>query len=199
MKKELERTNRISVSTVIFILAVVVSFLTFKKPDNVFNTDVKKTYNAIVNKKYLLSDLSSIKDSNSLVIDVRTPFEYKKGHFKNAINLPISHLLEEKSKDFFNKTKEEGRKNHIYGTNPNESSNAWMFLYQIGYTNIDIIDAKYNRFKDKFVSSKSIEKPKLDYAAYMKKASEGRLIVKKAKKKVLKIRKKKKKGAEGGC
>lgn len=199
MRKELERTNRISVSTVIFIVAVVIGFLTFKKPENVFHTNPEDTYSALVTKKYLLKDLLVIKDSTIIIVDVRSSFEYGKGHFMHATNIPVSHLLEKDSKAFFDEAVKSHKKVHIYGGNPNESSNAWMFLYQLGYTNIDIIDATYNRFTEKFIASKNVELPKLNYAKFMKKAAEGKIVMKKAKKKVLKVRKKKKKGAEGGC
>jgi len=202
--KELEKTKRISISAVLFILVVVIGFLSFEKPKNVFSKDIGLTLDHISKKDYLinktyLDTISSFKDIS--FIDVRSPFEFSKGHLKNAINIYTPNLLEEENKSVLNELVNENKTIVLYGDTPNNVNGPWMLLNQMGFKNIKMLCAKTHLLNNEFVvESYPLEKPNLNYAEFMKKASSVKIkeVVKKPKK-VVKLVKKKKKAPEGGC
>ncbi|WP_456421251.1 rhodanese-like domain-containing protein [Lutibacter sp.] len=198
--KELEKTKRISISAILFILIIFIGVLSFKRPKNVFKNDKNISLNHIIKQDYILQikDLDSI---NSTLIDIRSPYEYNKGYIKNAINIYVPDLLEPKQLSYIKQLDKENKIIVLYGKNPEEANGAWLLLTQLGLKNIKVLCAKLNYKNDKLiVEGYPLEKPALNYAEFMKKASSGKIkIVKKAPRKVIKLIKKKKKVAEGGC
>ena len=66
---------------------------------------VYKTWeNFVFGSKYLISTIKAkklIKDKYfNHIIDVRTNFEYNLGHYKNAINIPISEIAKKINEEF---------------------------------------------------------------------------------------------------
>lgn len=197
--KELEKTRKISVSGVLFIVVILIGFLTFQKPKIVFQTEAKDTLKTVLSDEFTLKKATSLNSETDLIIDVRTAFEYEQGHFTNALNIPIARLLEDESLSIYKKSLDNNLLMNIYGKSTKDASNTALFLSSLGYHNVKVIDGQYSRQEDKFISQRAFESPALDYADFMKKAAEGKVVIKKPKKKVLQIKKKKKKGAEGGC
>ncbi|VAW22482.1 hypothetical protein MNBD_BACTEROID04-1877 [hydrothermal vent metagenome] len=198
--KELEKTKRISISAILFILIIFIGVLSFKRPKNVFKNDKNLTLNHIIKQDYILQikDLDSV---NSTLIDIRSPYEYNKGYIKNAINIYVPDLLEPKQLSYIKQLDKENKIIVLYGKNPKEANGAWLLLTQLGLKNIKVLCVKLTYKNDKLiVESYPLEKPTLNYAEFMKKASSGKIKkVKKAPKKVIRLKKKKKKVAEGGC
>ena len=60
--KELERTKRISISAVLFLLVILMGFLTFKRPQHVFEKNTASTLEKIIKKDYIVT----INDLNTL-------------------------------------------------------------------------------------------------------------------------------------
>ena len=198
--KELEKTKRISISAVLFILIIFIGVLSFKRPKNIFKNDKNLILNHIVKQDYILQikDLDSI---DGALIDVRSPYEYNKGYIKNAVNIYTPDLLEPKQQSYIKQLNKENKTIVLYAKTPEDASGAWMLLTQLGIKNTKVLCVKLKYKNDKLiVESYPLEKPALNYAEFMKKASSGKIkIVKKAPRKVIKLIKKKKKVAEGGC
>ena len=201
--KELEKTKRISFSAVIVILAVVIGVLSFKKPKNIFKKDNNITLKHIVSQDFIISskDVNSKSKEQLAIIDVRNGFEYNKGHLKNAKNIYTPNLLEEANKEYFTKLENENKTIVLYASTPNETSGPWMLLTQMGYKNVKISCVQTNYINNKFsISDYPLEKPKYDFAAFMKKATSGAVKTKKVTpKRVITVKKKKKRPVEGGC
>ncbi|MCF6167750.1 rhodanese-like domain-containing protein [Lutibacter sp.] len=198
--KELEKTKRISISAILFILIIFIGVLSFKRPKNVFKNDKNISLNHIIKQDYILQikDLDSI---NGALIDIRSPYEYDKGYIKNAVNIYVPDLLESEQLSYIKQLDKENKIIVLYGKNPEEANGAWLLLTQLGLKNIKVLCVKLTYKNDKLiVENYPLEKPTLNYAEFMKKASSGKIkIVKKAPRKVIKLIKKKKKVAEGGC
>jgi len=201
--KELEKTKRISFSAVIIIVVVIIGLVSYKKADNVFKKDKLLTLKPIVSQNYIISNSSidTASSNNMAFIDIRSPFEYSKGHIKNAKNIYTPNLLNAKNKKYFSDLEKQNKTIVLYGAKPGDASGAWMLLTQLGIKNIKLLCVKTNYIHNTFsISDYPLEKAELDYAAFMKKASSGKVIAKKVKpKKVIHLTKKKKKVAEGGC
>ena len=208
--KELERTKRISVSAVLFLLIIIIGVLTFRKPKYVFENDTTITLQKIITKEYIMTqdELNSIDPSQDVLIDIRSNFEYAKGHFKDAVNISTHQVFDDSSSELLNNLKNGNKTIIIYGKNPDEADSAWMLLYQLGYENVKILCVETNYIDNKFqVKNYALEKPSVNYAQVMllaknsaKKSEESKKIVtKKTPKKVTPKPKKKKRVPEGGC
>jgi rhodanese-related sulfurtransferase len=202
--KELEKTKRISISAVLFILAVVIGFLSFEKPKNVFSKDINLTLDHISKKDYLiyktyLDTISSLNDIS--FIDIRSPFEFNKGHLKNAINIYAPNLLKEENKSLLKELENKNKTIVLYGDTPNNVNGSWMLLNQMGFNNIKMLCAKTHFVDNEFIiENYPLEKPSINFAEFMKEANSNKIgVVKKQPKKVIQLKKKKKKTAEGGC
>lgn len=87
-------------------------------------------------KNYFVLPMSKAKqnienDSSIIIIDVRTPEEYKNGHIPKAINLALDKI--DKAKD---KIKDPDSVLYVYCLSGARSSQACNYLSKIGYTNV---------------------------------------------------------------
>ena len=206
--KELEKTKRISISAVLFLLVIVIALLTFRRPQFNFVTTAEKTLETIVDQKQLLSfdAFKSLDTASYLLVDVRNNFDYSKGHAKRAINIASSQFLEEPFIDFISQTLSENKTVILYGESPDAANNIWMLLFQLGHQNICVLSVASSYQNDKFsMNHIEVEKASLNYAMDMEKAKKQVIIKVKTKpvpppkKKVITRPKKKKRMPEGGC
>lgn len=203
--KELERTKRISISAVLFLLLILIGVLTFKKPKYVFENDTATTLQKITDKDYIvtLNEFNSDPSKYEL-FDIRSNFEYVKGHIENAVNISIHQAFDESTTKLLRSLKNGDKTILIYGQNPDEADSAWMLLYQLGYENAKILCVETQYIDSKFQYSEyALEKSSVNYAQVMQKAQSSSGNTTKAKKsapkKVIPKPKKKKRVAEGGC
>ena len=199
--KELEKTKRISISTVLFILVIVIGFLTFEKPTNVYKKTNVETLNALKNQDYLMA-YSDIDQGASVLVDIRDIFDYSKSHIDNAINIPTSDILNKNSISMFNELRDAGKTVALYGKNPNDANSAWMLLYQLGYDNIKILNSSTDLVNNTFhVKNYDLEKPIADYSKVFTSVFKDSLSKEKENtpKKIIINKKKKKRKVEGGC
>jgi len=206
--KELEKTKRISISAVLFLLIVTIAILTFEKPKYVFEKNTEAILNEVNNNSYILTlnQLDSIEQSQYQVVDIRSNFEYTKGHINEAINITTHDILKSMNIELFDELVENNKIAVLYGEDPNDANRAWMLLYQLGYENIKILCVETSYIDNKFqVNNHALEKPAINYAQVMQlvknaKAETKKQVTKpKTPKKVITLPKKKKRIPEGGC
>jgi rhodanese-related sulfurtransferase len=209
---KLEKTKRISISAVIFLLVIVIALLTFRRPKHVFSKDAKSTLKEMLGKDYVITTagLKAMDTASYVLVDVRSSYEYNKGHHPKAINIANNEVLNDDNIQFF-KSLEEGKKMAVlYSENPNNALGTWMTLYQLGYENSKILAIETDYTNKVFVAKDvQIEKPAVNYAATLdslktKKQApivETVKVIKKkeAPKAVVPVEKKKKSAPEGGC
>lgn len=201
--KELEKTKRISISAVLFLLIIIIAVLTFEKPKHVFENNTEAMLQEISNNEYILTldQLSYLEASQYELIDVRSNFEYSKGFIKNAVNISTNDILAADNLKFLNRLEENNKTAVLYGENPDEANGAYMLLYQLGYENAKILCVQAS-YKDNTFSAENyeIEKPSVNFEEIMRISSSTlEEINPEASKKVITIPKKKKKEPEGGC
>lgn len=207
--KELEKTRRISISAVLFLLVIVIGLLTFKKPEFNFINSSEKTLEFVNNHSHVMSltDFQKLDADSYLLIDVRSNFDYSKGHMGHAINIPKSQLLDPESKKIIETAVSSEKPLIVYGENPETANAACLLLYQLGYNELKLLSIRsYYESKEFHIATIEMEKPLYDFAQTMK--TESIQPVKKIapktkpipkKKKVIPQPKKKKKMPEGGC
>ena len=204
--KELERTKRISVSAVLFLLVILIGFFTFKRPQYVFEKNSASTLEKIVKKDYILSlnDLDKLDASQYTIIDIRTNFEYAKGHMDNAVNISRHDIFNANSIEFLDNLKSNDKSIILYGKDPDNANTGWMLLYQLGYDNVKILCIETEYVDKTFqIRNAPLEKQNVNFAQVMASAKskqpEKVIIEKPKKKKVITAPKKKKRVPEGGC
>ena len=206
--EELKRTRRITIGVVVFAVVVILGFLTFKKPLYVY----QYTPSEMAEELYMIYQVTPEEamelmfDSAAAVfVDVRSIYDFEKGHLENAINIPVANLLDEDNKVKFDQWVQDSTMVVLYGNDELEANAPWMLMYQLGYTNTralmggsGYIDKIY---EDALAENETfmVEDPAADFAGIIKAASAntGSNVV--APKKEVVVRKKKKKAAEGGC
>lgn len=203
--KELEKTKRISIAAVIFILAVIIGLLTYKRPKNIYAINTKDTLEKITSENYYLT-LEELKNPDYVLIDIRNQYDFEKGHLENAINIYAAEILTEDNSKVFDELKENKKTAVLYGNNPQEVNAPFLILYQLGYDNIKLLAIENSYLQNKLISKNIvIEKSEADVTAFInesvKKANtvETVKVVVAPPKKVITVEKKKKAPAEGGC
>jgi len=202
--KELEKTKRISIATVLFILVVLIAVLSYKRPKHIYSINAPNTLEKIESADYFVS-LNEINNTEHFLIDIRNQFEFEKGHLENAINIYAPEILNKQNSEIFDQFKEDDKTVILYGTNPNEVIAPYLLLYQLGNNNIKILAAEISYSQNKLITKYvEIEKSVADVNAFInesvkKAAVKPKPIIKKVPRKVLPIKKKKKRAPEGGC
>jgi rhodanese-related sulfurtransferase len=172
--KELEKTRRISISAVLFLLVIVISLLTFKRPEFNFPNSSEKTLEFVNNHNHVMSlaDFQKLEADSYLLIDVRSNFDYSKGHMEYAVNIPKSQLLDPETKKIIETAVSREKPLIIYGKNPETANAACLLLFQLGYEQLQLLSIQsYYDHKQFHMASIQVEKPLFDFAQTMKTAS----------------------------
>jgi rhodanese-related sulfurtransferase len=203
--KELEKTKRISIAAVLFILAVLIGLLTYKRPQYMYAINTKDTLEKLTNDNYIIT-LNDLNNPDYVLIDVRNQFDFEKGHLKNAINIYTPDILSDENSGLFNELKETNKTAVLYGNNPQEVNAPFLILYQLGYDNIKLLSIDNSYLQNKLITKNNdIEKSEADITTFINESRENASIeqkvedIIKAPKRVITVQKRKKKPAEGGC
>lgn len=203
--KELEKTKRISIAAVLFILAVIIGLLTYKRPKHTYAINTKSTLEKLTSENYLVA-LNELNHPDYVLIDIRNQYDFDKGHLENAINVYAAEILSEDNIKVFAELKENNKTAVLYGNNPQEPNAPFLILYQLGYDNIKLLAIENSYLQNKLITQNSeVEKSEADVTAFInesiKKANTAPIVkvVAAPPKKVITIEKKKKAPAEGGC
>lgn len=203
--KELEKTKRISIAATLFILAVLIGLLTYKRPKNIYAINTKDTLEKITSENYFIT-LNELNNPEYVLIDVRNQYEFEKGHLENAINIYAPEILSSDNAKVFNELKKSNKTAILYGNNPQEANAPFLILYQLGYNNIKLLAIEISYLQNKLITKNSdTEKSKANVTAFINESvkkvntAETVKVVADPPKKVITVQKKKKAAAEGGC
>lgn len=207
--KELEKTKRISIATTLFILAVLIGFLTYERPKNTYTLNTKSTLKELTTTDYFTS-LDIINDKNLALIDIRSQYEYEKGHLENAINIASSDIFDEENQSILNELKDSNKTAVIYGGSTEEANIPFLILYQLGYNNIKLLPVTLSYSQNKLITTPSnVEKQQQDIKFFIEESIKNskqtpepavvKPVVQPVKKPVILEEKKKKRAPEGGC
>jgi len=204
--KELEKTKRISIASVLFILIILIALLTYKRPKHLYTVNPTAAVENIATADYLIG-ATELNELSYQLVDIRSQFEFDKGHLENAINMYAPEILSDRNTEILNQLKIENKVIILYGANPNEALIPYLNLYQLGVENMKILLANNSYKQNKLISQNiTIEESKADITGFInesvkKAAQKPKPVIKKVVvKKVVPVKKKKKKmPMEGGC
>ena len=149
---EFKHPNRSLVAFVItFILVIVIGLLTINRPDLKYKRSVDETLEAIMlneNNVYPedLVGIIEMEEPGYVIIDLRNPFEYIKGHIKGAINIPSNSILDKDNLKAFKNYVKDSVEVILYGQDQLEANGPWMILKQMGYDNMKVLLGGYHYF-----------------------------------------------------
>lgn len=209
--KELEKTKRISISAVIFLLIVVIALLTYKKPEFSFDKNTKATLEEMISgdRFFTYNDFRQMDPSDLQLIDIRSGYDFNRGHLEGAENISENEILSSGSLDLLRSYLDKGKTIVLYGKKPNEVPGVWSTLFQLGINSkILTIETSFEE-NTLIVKNEETEKPLYDYGRTMDSLKAKKIIVegipeKVEPKKVAPVQvapkpKKKKAVPEGGC
>jgi len=204
--KELEKVKRISIATILFILAILIGILTFERPKNIFTYNTKTTLEKLTTTDYLIS-IDEIDLTTNVLIDVRSQFEFEKGHLENAINMTSPEMLSDENQAILNEIKNLNKTIVIYGNNAQEANIPFLMLFQLGFDDIKLLRVELDYLQNKLVTNnEDVEMPITNIKAFIdesRKNSDGTDTLMNSQsnvpKKIITVQKKKKRAAEGGC
>lgn len=149
---EFKHPNRSFVAfVVIFVLVIVIGLLTINKPDLKYRLSIDETIEQLMTNEDEIfpEDLVGIiemRDSAYVLVDIRNPFEFIKGHITGATNIPSNSLLDKDILKMFNRYASDSITIILYGQTQLEANGPWMILKQMGYDNIRVLLGGYHYF-----------------------------------------------------
>lgn len=214
MKVKHPNLNFIAV-VVIFVLVIVIGLLTLNKPDLKYKLSLDETLGQLMlNEEEMhprdLADILKTEDQDHVVIDLRNPYEFMKGHIAGAVNIPTNSLLDKENTKLFDNLSADSVTVVLYGKDQLEANGPWMILKQLGYNNIRILLGGYQYFTGMPLDARDmpetpeylVEEPVYDYYGIMEEL--GSISVEdrheaEQPEVIMPARKKKKSAVEGGC
>ena len=154
----LKMKNRKGLIIVLLPLIVLVILVLIKALDkNQFKTDAKNALELSLDSK----NICSIKQFKELIsssekpgiVDLRSQDDFSKGHLEDAINIPISEILNNRK---FDSLKSLGNKVILYSDSISKSAEAWTFLTRMGFKDLRILDVEGQIITDEILDMDSV-------------------------------------------
>lgn len=149
---EFKHPNRSFVAFVfIFILVIVIGLLTINRPDLKFTMSQEEAIEHLMlnEDEFYPEDLVGIiemEEQGYVLVDLRNPYEYMKGHIKGAVNIPTNSLLDKDKLKIFKQHMADSATVIIYGQTQLDANGPWMILKQMGFQNIKVLMGGYHYF-----------------------------------------------------
>jgi rhodanese-related sulfurtransferase len=210
--KELNRTDRLTIATILVAIILVIGLMTIRKPEINYSRSLDETIR-LVNESgdiILPEEVHNLPAASGsfILVDTRDPVAYRKSHIDQAINIPVQDILQSENLKVFTKLSKENGTIIIYGNDRLEANGAWMILKQLGFDNIRVMEGGYDGFlisqnKDSGVTGipgNKSETPSYNYNEIIN--SFGAAVSSsdaRSQEPVRIIKKEKKSAAEGGC
>jgi len=149
---EFTKTNYITFSVIGVLLVIILGFILLNPAKYTFTTqlskelsDIQLTENQVAPQTIAQAMLK--KDTQIVLVDVRSQFDFAKGHLPNAVNIYKVNLMNDKNIDFFKDLKKGNKKAVLYGNSAAEANVPFMILKQMGIENIAYLTVGYEGLK----------------------------------------------------
>lgn len=213
--KELTRTKRLSVITILFIFFLIIGFVTLRKPNYKYQIssmqmveELFSSTNVVVPDEAMKT--LNFKKSGMVMVDLRNPVQFAKGHLGDAVNIPVSDILNKDNMTFFKQMEKESMTVILYGENQRQANGPWILLKQLGLTNIKVllggyscvINAEASLYKKPETPPYLVEEPILDFGKFIAETRDNSgksTMASSTQKKIVPIKRKKKSVVAGGC
>ena len=149
---EFTKTNWITFGVIAALIVLVLSFIFLKTDKYTFKTPLNKELTEIKVASFQVSPQTVAnailnKDKSIILVDVRSQFDFAKGHLPEAKNIYKVNLMDDSNMDFFATLKETNKKVILYGGSASEANVPFMILKQMGIENISYLAVGYDDLK----------------------------------------------------
>jgi rhodanese-related sulfurtransferase len=211
--KELNRTDRLTIASIIIVLILVIGLITIKWNELRFSRSIGQSITMVKAAQDIISpeDVATIAksgDNDYFLLDLRSPVDYQKSHIGNAFNIPIQKILENENLHKLRNLAKKSVTVIIYGEDQLKANSAWVLLKQLGFDNIKVMRGGYDYFSSaeriqnlQAMPGNLVEEPKYDFKAVQDSLSAGSPAENNTVtgEPVQLIKRNKKSKAEGGC
>jgi rhodanese-related sulfurtransferase len=187
---EFTKTNWITFGVIATLIVLVLSFIFLKTDKYTFKTPLDKELAEIKIASFQVAPQTVAKaildkDKSIVLVDVRSQFDFAKGHLPEAKNIYKVNLMDDSNMDFFLALKETNKKAILYGSSASEANVPFMILKQMGIENISYLAVGYDDLKaenwDEMAKNKSNfndETAVVDFAKFISDANKSSSKVK---------------------
>ncbi|MEI6061991.1 MAG: rhodanese-like domain-containing protein [Bacteroidota bacterium] len=146
--KELNKTNRLTMVVLAFVLVIIFGLITLRRPDVKYTLTPSQSLALLHDTAVLVTPAQAavlLKESagKTVFIDVRNSLVFGRGHVKNAVNIPVRELFTKQSKSIFRDIEKAGQTAVLYGETQQQANGPWMLLRQTGYQNALLYTGSY--------------------------------------------------------
>ena len=198
------------ISIVLFLLVIIIGFLTLRGPGVTYTRDVLRSSQDISNPEAFISpgEVRSLAGEGRILlfIDIRMIYDYNVGHLPEAVHIPETDLLEESRLDLFKQAFDNEALVVVYGNDGLDATGPGQLLRDLGYTNVRVLLGGYQYFNDTpnetdtLLPAYKTEAPRYDYAEMTSSPMESQNMRPDAEAPEIIMPVRKEKGrAEGGC
>jgi len=135
----------------IFILVIVIGLLTINRADLKFSMSMEEAIEQVMlNEDEMypedLVGIIEMEEPGYVLIDLRNPYEFMKGHINGAVNIPSNSILDKANLKMFKQHLADSVTVVVYGQTQLEANGPWMILKQMGFQNIKVLMGGYHYF-----------------------------------------------------
>jgi 3-mercaptopyruvate sulfurtransferase SseA len=196
----------------VFILILIVGFLTMQKPLITYKSDMKESVEQLSKADayfypWELDAFIKNETQNVVLFDIRDNFIFGQGHIPGAENLSANNLTDEGNIDRLEELNKMGVTVVLYGEDQLQANGPWMLFRQVGFGNVKILVGGYQYYvenKDNLPATKDDDAflkgiPRYDFAE-MAAPKDGSALHPASQKKPVEVRKRQKTSVvAGGC
>lgn len=203
------------VAALIFTGLLVIGLISVWRFESAYELSAAETLDLVVDPseyEILPEDVAyfiDFEEPGYVYVDLRSPYEFVKGHISGAKNIPENMLLEEASMEFFEDAISDSLTIVLYGHDEAAAAMPWMLLRQLGYQHLKVMKGGWEYYANESldpydmpeIPKYRVEEPAYDFMAIREMLESGKNVVKpaEAQEVVIPKRKKKKTVVEGGC
>lgn len=212
--KELNRTDRLTIASILVVIILVIGLLTIKWNELRLTRSLEESIPLVMSGQDIIfpEDVAVIAESGDkafFLIDLRNPVDFQKSHIGNARNIPIQKILEDKNLGLLNDLAEDSVTAVFYGEDQLQANSAWVLLKQMSFDNIKVMPGGFDYYSTSSLDLYDLpaipeymaEEPKYDFWAVLDSLSAGKPAanVNVSSEPIQVIKREKKTQTEGGC
>jgi rhodanese-related sulfurtransferase len=143
--------NKLMIAAGLFAIIIIIGLVTMRKPAFHYKLTEKKTLAAVLNPDDQLSpdkakEILQSKNPAYQFVDIRTPYEFMKGHIDGAVNISQSSLFSEENYDFLKQVDKDNKTLVLYGTDQSQANAPWMMMKQLGLSKVMVLQGGYDYY-----------------------------------------------------
>lgn len=147
----------------LFIVLLIVGFLTMSRPDLTFNKNMEESLADLQNSEALfypwqLESVINGQEKNVILIDIRDKFTFGQGNIPGSENISAHDLTLTENIERLEDLKEGNITVVLCGENQLQANGPWMLFRQMGLDNVKILLGGYNYYaqhKDNLAESEN--------------------------------------------